>query len=221
MVYSYNCNGVCSNTPCGPPPSTGVIIGGAAGAILLLAGAAYLYKQRSAVRAQTQDLKAREAAFQTQLPTNLPGAVSSAQVEVTTVMPHASIPTAPQHVEMVMQPAMVQPVEVGMARFDPHTGKEIPFSEVEAAQYSELFRAMAGGGTRVPKDKVWETMQRANLPANEAEQIWRLCDVDCDGFVDEEEVQIILHLAAARFKGQPIPDVLPRRWLTSPLTEQA
>ena len=65
----------------------GMIIGGAA-AVILLGGAGYWYKKRGAARAKTQ-LKAKENVFQSELPSNLPGAVSSAQVEVTTVVPHA------------------------------------------------------------------------------------------------------------------------------------
>ena len=58
----------------------GMIIGGAAGAILLV-GVGVWYKKRAAAKAQKmKDLKAKEMTFHTELPVNLPGMTSSTQV---------------------------------------------------------------------------------------------------------------------------------------------
>ena len=88
-----------------------------------------------------------------------------------------------------------------------------PYSELEGSQYRKLFGTIAVGG-RASRQAVSETMARANLPPSEMGIIWALCDLDADGYLDEEEMLISLHLAADRFKGNELPTALPRAWLT-------
>jgi hypothetical protein len=91
---------------------------------------------------------------------------------------------------------------------------ELPYSAEEAEQYSKLFMSM-GGGAKASRQQVSSTMSRANLPQGEVDVIWALCDLDADGFLDEEEVVLALHLAAYRFKGNDLPDSLPHAWLSA------
>ena len=91
-----------------------------------------------------------------------------------------------------------------------------PYTAVEAEQYRKLFRSMVANGLdRATRQQVSMTMGRANLPQGDVDVIWALCDLDADGYLDEEEVLLALHLAASRYKGSELPTSLPRSWLSA------
>ena len=89
-----------------------------------------------------------------------------------------------------------------------------PYTLEEETQYKRIFQSIAGGA-HVNRKQVYETLAKAKLPQHEVDVIWALCDLDTDGYLDGEELVLALHLAAARFKGAPLPESLPPLWLSS------
>ena len=95
----------------------------------------------------------------------------------------------------------------------PEPTSQPPYSDVEATQYRKIYNDV-GGGRPCSRAQVEQTLARAQLPQAEVNVIWALCDLDADGHHDEEELTLALHLAAERFKGRPMPESIPRSWLT-------
>ena len=69
------------------------------------------------------------------------------------------------------------------------------------------------GGMPASRQQAAPTLARA-LSSSDTDIIWALCDLDADGQLDAEELTLALHLAASRFKGTPVPEIIPREWLS-------
>ena len=78
---------------------------------------------------------------------------------------------------------------------------------MEREQYVSMFRSL--GDYPVGRAQAAPTFERAQLPPDELDVIWALCDLDADGCLDEQEFCLALHLAARRFMGAALPDELP------------
>ena len=91
---------------------------------------------------------------------------------------------------------------------------EMPYTDEEAKQYQKIFREVSNGKNLASRQEIEPTMARAKLTPAELDQLWTLCDVDDDGFFDEEEFTLALHLAAWRFDGEPLPEHIPPEWLS-------
>jgi hypothetical protein len=89
----------------------------------------------------------------------------------------------------------------------------MPWGEEAAKQYKLIYDSL-NNGQPVTRPLVQTTMQRANLPPHEVDVVWALCDLNARGVLDLEEFTIALHLAAERFKGQPLPESIPPSWLS-------
>ena len=64
-----------------------------------------------------------------------------------------------------------------------------PYSHADSEKYRQWYeRTLKDERGWVSREAAWQTLARARLPAGEQELILTLCDVDADGFLDEEEV---------------------------------
>lgn len=50
---------------------------------------------------------------------------------------------------------------------------------------------------------------KSKLPNSVLSKIWKLSDVDCDGFLDIEEFALAMHLITIKVDGNELPNVLP------------
>lgn len=50
---------------------------------------------------------------------------------------------------------------------------------------------------------------KSKLPNSVLSKIWKLSDVDCDGFLDIEEFALAMHLINVKVEGNELPNVLP------------
>lgn len=52
-------------------------------------------------------------------------------------------------------------------------------------------------------------LQKSKLPNSVLSKIWKLSDIDCDGFLDIEEFALAMHLINIKLDGNELPNVLP------------
>lgn len=50
---------------------------------------------------------------------------------------------------------------------------------------------------------------KSKLPNSVLSKIWKLSDVDGDGFLDSDEFALALHLINVKLEGNELPNVLP------------
>lgn len=50
---------------------------------------------------------------------------------------------------------------------------------------------------------------KSKLPNSVLSKIWKLSDVDADGFLDEEEFALAMHLIKVKLDGNELPSELP------------
>lgn len=50
---------------------------------------------------------------------------------------------------------------------------------------------------------------KSKLPNSVLSKIWKLSDVDCDGFLDIEEFALAMHLINVKIDGNELPNILP------------
>lgn len=50
---------------------------------------------------------------------------------------------------------------------------------------------------------------KSKLPNTVLSKIWKLSDVDCDGFLDVEEFALAMHLINVKIDGNELPNILP------------
>lgn len=50
---------------------------------------------------------------------------------------------------------------------------------------------------------------KSKLPNSVLSKIWKLSDVDCDGFLDIEEFALAMHLINVKIDGNELPSILP------------
>jgi EH domain-containing protein 1 len=50
---------------------------------------------------------------------------------------------------------------------------------------------------------------KSKLPNSVLSKIWKLSDVDCDGFLDVEEFALAMHLINIKIDGNELPNILP------------
>ena len=53
-------------------------------------------------------------------------------------------------------------------------------------------------------------MVKSKLPNNVLGKIWKLSDVDMDGFLDAEEFALAMHLMTIKQDGHDLPSELPK-----------
>ncbi len=76
----------------------------------------------------------------------------------------------------------------------------------------QIFDVLRGNRSEasIGKEKCFSVLRKSGLDGPTLSLIWRLSDVDADGFLSKDEFVLAMHLTNARVKGGlPLPDVLP------------
>ena len=63
---------------------------------------------------------------------------------------------------------------------------------------------------KLPGSAVKKEMVKSKLPNNVLGKIWKLSDVDCDGFLDADEFALAMHLMNIKQDGHDLPQELPK-----------
>jgi hypothetical protein len=87
-------------------------------------------------------------------------------------------------------------------------------TESNRQKYSQLFRrAQPDAAGRIDGKACREILQRSGLPKETLASIWEHSDADGDGFLDESEFVLAMHLTTMCKKGFKLPQSLPQQLL--------
>ncbi|XP_076271389.1 EH domain-containing protein 1-like isoform X1 [Rhynchophorus ferrugineus] len=79
----------------------------------------------------------------------------------------------------------------------------------ERASYDSLFDTLGPINGRLSGSTVKEEFIKSKLPNTVLAKIWKLADVDRDGFLDKDEFALGMHLINVKLSGSDIPTELP------------
>lgn len=79
----------------------------------------------------------------------------------------------------------------------------------ERATYDTLFDSLGPVQGRLSGATVKEELVKSKLPNAVLGKIWKLSDVDRDGYLDKDEFALAMHLISVKLKGNEIPFQLP------------
>lgn len=79
----------------------------------------------------------------------------------------------------------------------------------ERANYDNLFDTLCDNGTKIPGSIAKVEMVKSKLPNQVLGKIWKLADVDRDGFLDKDEFALAMHLINVKIEGNDLPSELP------------
>lgn len=79
----------------------------------------------------------------------------------------------------------------------------------ERNNYDELFEALNPIQGKLSGQTVKEELVKSKLPNVILAKIWKLSDVDKDGYLDKDEFALAMHLINVKLKGNEIPEELP------------
>jgi len=77
-------------------------------------------------------------------------------------------------------------------------------------QYDAIFDTLGPIDGKLPGSAVKKEMVKSKLPNNVLGKIWKLSDVDMDGFLDSEEFALAMHLVKIKSDGHDLPSELPK-----------
>ena len=75
--------------------------------------------------------------------------------------------------------------------------------------YDEIFYTLSPVNGKVTGANVKREMVKSKLPNTVLGKIWKLADVDKDGFLDDEEFALANHLIKVKLEGHELPGKLP------------
>ena len=73
-----------------------------------------------------------------------------------------------------------------------------------------MFDALGPIDGKLSGSAVKKEMVKSKLPNNVLGKIWKLSDVDMDGFLDAEEFALAMHLVKIKSNGHDLPSELPK-----------
>lgn len=79
----------------------------------------------------------------------------------------------------------------------------------EKPYYDELFRALNPIDGKVTGAAAKTEMVKSKLPNSVLGKIWKLADIDKDGFLDDDEFALAMHLIRVKTDGHDLPLELP------------
>lgn len=79
----------------------------------------------------------------------------------------------------------------------------------EKSTYDNVFDSLCPMGGKIPGSAARVEFVKSKLPNNVLGKIWRLADVDRDGFLDKEEFALAMHLINVKLDGNDLPSELP------------
>jgi len=77
-------------------------------------------------------------------------------------------------------------------------------------KYDAIFDDLGPIDGKLPGSAVKTEMMKSKLPNNVLGKIWKLSDVDQDGFLDAEEFSLAMHLLSIKSEGHDLPQELPK-----------
>lgn len=75
--------------------------------------------------------------------------------------------------------------------------------------YDEIFYTLSPINGKVSGNAVKKEMLKSKLPNTVLGKIWKLADVDHDGYLDDEEFALANHLIKVKLEGHELPPTLP------------
>lgn len=81
--------------------------------------------------------------------------------------------------------------------------------EKDREQYVQIFNSLNPVDGKVNGANAKQEMVKSKLPSTVLGKIWKLADVDRDGFLDAEEFALAMHLMNVKISGHDIPPTLP------------
>ncbi|XP_031343905.1 EH domain-containing protein 3-like [Photinus pyralis] len=79
----------------------------------------------------------------------------------------------------------------------------------ERGNYDNIFDALCENGSKLPGSIAKVEMVKSKLPNQVLGKIWKLADVDRDGFLDKDEFALAMHLINVKLEGNDLPSELP------------
>lgn len=79
----------------------------------------------------------------------------------------------------------------------------------ERAAYDQVFEALSPTDGKLSGATAKEEMIKSKLPNSVLGRIWKLADIDRDGFLDKDEFALAMHLINVKLSGNDLPAVLP------------
>ncbi|XP_078034333.1 EH domain-containing protein 3-like isoform X2 [Augochlora pura] len=79
----------------------------------------------------------------------------------------------------------------------------------ERAKYDDIFNTLQPYDGKILGSVAKEEMLKSKLPNSVLGKIWKLSDVDNDGFLDSEEFALAMHLINVKLDGHDLPTTLP------------
>lgn len=76
-------------------------------------------------------------------------------------------------------------------------------------EYDEIFKSLNPSNGKLNGTVAKEYMVKTKLPYNILGKIWKLADVDLDGFLDIDEFALASYLLELKLEGEEIPNTLP------------
>ena len=79
----------------------------------------------------------------------------------------------------------------------------------ERAAYDAIFDDLSPNGAKLSGQTAKSELVKSKLPNSVLGKIWKLADVDRDGFLDRDEFALAMHLINVKVEGNDLPEVLP------------
>ncbi|CAG4988776.1 unnamed protein product [Colias eurytheme] len=79
----------------------------------------------------------------------------------------------------------------------------------EKPHYDQIFQSLGPIDGKVTGAAAKTEMVKSKLPNSVLGKIWKLSDIDKDGFLDEEEFALAMHLIRVKIDGHDLPADLP------------
>nr|BAN21072.1 past-1 [Riptortus pedestris] len=81
--------------------------------------------------------------------------------------------------------------------------------ETQIPDYSTIFHSLQPFDGKL-RSAAKKELEKTRLPRSTLAKIWKLADIDNDGYLNEKEFGLALYLAKLKTNGNDIPDVLPQ-----------
>uniref|UniRef100_A0A1B0BTV5 EF-hand domain-containing protein n=1 Tax=Glossina palpalis gambiensis TaxID=67801 RepID=A0A1B0BTV5_9MUSC len=72
-----------------------------------------------------------------------------------------------------------------------------------------IFNKLGPVGGKISGQAAKQELIKSKLPNSVLSKIWKLSDVDGDGFLDSDEFALAMHLIGVKLEGCELPNVLP------------
>lgn len=81
--------------------------------------------------------------------------------------------------------------------------------EKKEQSYDNIFRSLKPKNGKLSGEQVKTEMTKSKLPNSVLARIWKLSDIDGDGYLDADEFAVAMYLIDFKLEGQDLPTALP------------